>query len=216
MDIIRYQPPEDSCGSVIFNRMGTDAVKHVNNVYFWAAEQKLDIWMSCGALEASLREDAYRKVLGYTFAELVQNVLEAGCDVRIFVWGNPGSDDIAPSILNLLERAQSQPPGWGKFFITASGQADEPKQAIHFIVARSHDPSKDRWIVRVEKKHKKASQEQLRNLAFETPAAIIKDSEKAKEFGERLFKAFSLFYGDDSVLASWQAAASASLTTARL
>ena len=191
MDYYTTQLGRDGRGRGV-NRTPESAIKYTHDIFRRAAQEKLDVYMVCGSLCGELRDEIYTHFVRHSFADSVRETLEAGCNVAIFVWGDPAKDGISNSFQRLLRDTLEHKGSWGSLQVRASGTRDGGDDATHFIVAKSK--SESRWIVRVEQPHPRFSNEQLLSLKFEVPAVLLFDSDEARPQGERLMTIFNELY----------------------
>jgi len=160
-------------------------MKFTHDIFLRAAHEKLDIYMLWG----NLTDDFFTEVTGVSLAELVRQVLEAGRNVSIFIWGDGSADSHPAQMMQLINEA-SISVTWGKFELFSSGTNDGEDSINHFIIAKSADNDM-RWIVYVEQSHPRLTKEQLTSKNFEIPTEILFDTDEARQYGAALLKVYN-------------------------
>ena len=166
-------------------RTSDGAMKFTHDIFLRAAHEKLDIYMLWG----NLTDDFFTEVTGVSLAELVRQVLEAGRNVSIFIWGDGSADSHPAQMMQLINEA-SISVTWGKFELFSSGTNDGEDSINHFIIAKSADNDM-RWIVYVEQSHPRLTKEQLTSKNFEIPTEILFDTDEARQYGAALLKVYN-------------------------
>lgn len=175
------------------NRHPSQAAELVHDILLRAANEKLDVSILCGALSKPLRDDFYEDVCGRRYDELLQAVLEVGCNVRILIWNEDIPGIISNRLRELMEKAASgQELSSGKFDVRISRTREHVESVSHFIVAARK--SENKWILRLEEPHPHFPVDQpITRVAPQRPAAIIFGHE-ATEIGPVLLETFEKLF----------------------
>lgn len=164
------------------------AFRYTHDIFATAARDGLDIYMLTGSLREELRDSLYKKHTGRFFSDSVREVLKAGHNVSLFVWDDGKVQTMSPHCQMLLTEIESAPAGWGTLEIRASGTTANSDKVNHFLVAKNKEGT--RWLLRAELPHPRMTETQLREANFEVRAAVIFDTEVARESGEPLLDTF--------------------------
>lgn len=173
---------------VFENKEPSTAVNFISDILSEAATHGLDIFMLCGSLNKSWRDDYFKKATGESFASRLRQVLVKGGDVSIFIWNDFSDDLISPEMKTLA--AEGLRGGFkGKLDISVSGTSANSEKLSHFLIAKSKDDTK--WLCRVEANHTADGDHSLASEVTdnspEVPAVICRDTKNAKLWSAQLF-----------------------------
>jgi hypothetical protein len=173
---------------VVRNDKFRDAVPLINDIISHAWSESLDLYIACGGVSDG-KDKLFRSLLGRSFSDLLEIAIRHGSNVCLLLWTKDPGELSSPSI----ERLRKEVAGAsGQLEVRISGIDDD--RFGHLMIATK--PQAGRWLLRVEKAHRKAEYHQ----DFDVPAAVFFDNELAREYGEVALRQFAFFFGESDLI----------------
>jgi hypothetical protein len=164
-----------------------DAVPLINDVFWHAWEERLDVFVICRGL-ADAKNELFESITGNTFCDLIEKLVKRGSNVCLLLWTKDEAELELPAVTTLKDRVKDGP---GRLEIRLS-HTDE--KFGHLLIAAS--PERDRWLLRVEKAHGQSTY----HPDFDVPAAVFFDNDEARRYAKPALSQFAFFFGESDLI----------------
>jgi len=167
------------------------AAKYLHDVLQRACRETLDVYMLSGALPREFCDVYYKGITNEGFADSARRVLEAGCNVSIFLWDRYSKHLISPGMNRLMQESRSHQ---GSLSISWSGTREGHDRVAYFVIANARAKTPPRWICQVmSPQGRHIADMKIADEEPEVPALTVFDTAGATELSGELWSLFRVF-----------------------